>query len=221
MTLLNQNQIASINKRYTDRLRIHGSDPRTLGWSSKEQQKDRFNRFIRYFDCTGKTFLDIGCGLGDFASYIYDHGQRPSHYIGVDINPDLLDEASKHERHGLHTSFMLGNILDSEFFDQVLDTRPEVIAAAGIFNLNFCQNSDQMIAFMKSMLKAMISLSPERIIIDFIPTCRSDSYDAEEYIATYSIGEVADFLAGQEVRFIVDLSQAPNPMTEALLVLDE
>lgn len=218
--MFNEGQINSINKRYTDRLRVHGNSPLTLGWASKQQQSERFGRFINYFDCDGKTVVDIGCGLGDFASYIYDRGRTPSRFIGVDINQDLLDAASVIHDSEISISFMCGNILDKSFFEQISDTNPDIVTAAGVFNLNFYRSSSKMTAFMKCMIDAMIDLSPKQILIDFIPTHRSDSYAAEEYIATYNIGEIVEFLADRNVQFLLDLSQRPNPMTEALLVIE-
>ena len=89
-----------------------------------------------------------------------------------------------------------------------------------MFNLNFHHSLEMMEEFLFAMIDSMANISSKRVILDFIPDIRHDSYIAEEYIATYSLLNIHNFLSSRHLKYILDLSQDPNPMSEALLILD-
>ena len=67
------------------------------------------------------------------------------------------------------------------------------------------------------MISRMIILANSKVIIDFIPEQREDNYKAENYIATYCIDTLREFL--KDYNYTIELSEVPNPMTEALLTI--
>lgn len=46
----------------------------------------------------GKTVLDLGCGTGQFAKYVFENGA--SRVIGVDISKNMIEQAEKENVHG-------------------------------------------------------------------------------------------------------------------------
>jgi SAM-dependent methyltransferase len=219
--IISSSQIQSINSRYTNRLLVHGNSPLSLGWSDKSQQCLRFNRFydeiIRYSD--PYSILDIGCGFGDFASFLENSKNPPKLYTGIDINNDLLDVArAKH--YSFKSHFYCANILADENLLTEDRSKFSFVVAAGLFNYNFHDSSKKMHEFAFAMIEKMLSMSTERIIIDFIPDNRIDSYTPEPYIALYSIPKILTYLADKGLLFSIDLSQKPNPMQEALLIIN-
>ena len=220
MSKLEQKYIKLINDRYTRRLDVHGNSPKALGWSSVNQQQTRFERFNKYLPTNLQTITDIGCGFGDFASFLSSTNyQAPIKYVGVDINPNLLEVASSRQ-YSIDTQFFCGDILEEKFCKSLKSLKHELVIAAGIFNLNFYENQFMMRDFLFSMLNAMANLDPSRIIFDFIPSERNDSYPIEDYIAVYEISGLISYLNSRHYGYVIDLMQAPNPMTEALLVID-
>lgn len=214
-------QIKNINTRYTNRLLVHGNSPLSLGWSDKSQQFLRFNRFfdkiIQYSD--PYSILDIGCGFGDFASFLENSKKPPQLYTGIDINNDFL-EVARAKYYSFKSHFYCANILEGG--NILTEDRPKFsfVMAAGLFNYNFHDSSMQMHEFAFAMIEKMLSLSTERVIIDFIPDNRIDSYEPESYIALYSIPKILTYLADKGLLFSIDLSQKPNPMQEALLIIN-
>ena len=220
MRQLDQEYIKSINDRYSKRLALHGNSPKTLGWSSVKQQQTRFERFYSYISSIHHNITDIGCGFGDFASFLnLPDNHFSGEYNGVDLNPKLLDVASTHQ-YSFQSRFFCGDLLEEKFHDSLKCLDHDVIIAAGIFNLNFYESNSKMTTFLFSMLEAMVMLNPSRIIFDFIPAQRSDSYPQEDYIAVYDISSLVSYLNTLDCGYIIDLMQPPNPMTEALLVID-
>lgn len=219
MNKLTNFQLSCINERYTKRLDIHGNDPKTLGWSSRDQQSIRFSRFAEYLPHSTNSIIDIGCGFGDFATYLSFLKYTPESYVGVDINPSLISVACS-KGYDFPVHFLCGDLLDNAFFEVVNKERSSIITSSGVFNLNFNENMLLMEAFFLAMLEQMINLNPSRIIVDFIPLQRIDIYDSEDYIAMYDLNVLISFLTVRKLKYIIDLSHDPNPMSEALLVVN-
>jgi len=74
----------------------HRCSHRSLHWSDPVHQWERFRILSQIGELKGRKILDIGCGLGDFFSYLQQeriHG----HFVGFDIVEEFLSEAR--ERH--------------------------------------------------------------------------------------------------------------------------
>ena len=219
--IISSSQIQSINSRYTNRLLMHGNSPLSLGWSDKSQQYLRFNRFLDTIICYSEpcSILDIGCGFGDFASFLETSKNPPKIYTGIDINNDLL-EVARTKQYSLESHFYCANILSDDKLFAADRLKSSFVMAAGLFNYNFHDSSSKMHEFVFAMIEKMLSLCTVRVIIDFIPDNRIDSYEPEPYIALYSIPKILSYLTEKGLLFSIDLSQKPNPMQEALLIID-
>ncbi|MEL6534017.1 MAG: methyltransferase domain-containing protein [Bacteroidota bacterium] len=64
------------------------------GWTSNEAQLLRFSVLEQLGDWNGKSILDMGCGFGDFLKYITPRWE-PSQYLGVDILPSFISQATE------------------------------------------------------------------------------------------------------------------------------
>lgn len=213
--------IQSINSRYSDRLLVHGDSPLSLGWSDKAQQYLRFARFLDVMVRHPQPYsvLDIGCGFGDFARFLEESKSPPKFYTGLDINNDLL-EIARSTNFSFLSSFHCANILERQSCLDSFESSHTFVIAAGLLNYNFHDSLDKMYEFAIAMIERMLSLSTDRVIIDFIPLDRSDSYQPEPYIALYSVPQILSYLTGRGLMFTLDLSQKPNPMQEALLIIE-
>ncbi|NVL90353.1 MAG: hypothetical protein HWN69_05065, partial [Desulfobacterales bacterium] len=55
---------------YDKLLGIRAKDHEMVGWGSEESQKCRFGVLCQLDDLSGKSVLDVGCGLGDLYGYL-------------------------------------------------------------------------------------------------------------------------------------------------------
>jgi SAM-dependent methyltransferase len=111
---------------YRERWLAHGHSYRTLDWGSRESQQRRFAVLADIGIADGARVLDVGCGLGHFATWLADRGTRVQ-YTGLDLTPELVTAAQ--EQHPAHR-FVHGSVLDlsvlpNEDFD--------IVVASGIF----------------------------------------------------------------------------------------
>ena len=80
---------------YNTRFDKYGRDIKTVGWGSEKDQLLRFEMLFRGLDPTGKTILDIGCGLGDMVPFLQQKTGNNFIYIGIDIAEKLIGDAQK------------------------------------------------------------------------------------------------------------------------------
>jgi SAM-dependent methyltransferase len=82
-----------ILRYYSKLLREYGHDPRSVGWGYKKgKQSTRFEILCQIGNLSNCSILDVGCGFGDLYGYL-KYKKIKSNYIGVDINPQLLELA--------------------------------------------------------------------------------------------------------------------------------
>ena len=79
---------------YTTSLQKHGLTCKALHWNSEHSQTLRFDVLIPFIkeDISQCTIVDIGCGFGDFYLYLK---QKPYKYIGIDVMPQMVQEARR------------------------------------------------------------------------------------------------------------------------------
>lgn len=73
---------------------IHYDSPLLVGWSSKEEQRKRFEIFVSIGIVSGDSLLDYGCGLAHLLNYLKERQIRVD-YHGIDISPDYARVAAR------------------------------------------------------------------------------------------------------------------------------
>jgi SAM-dependent methyltransferase len=80
---------------YTSRLDQHGTTPRGVDWNGPESHVLRHRQFMRLLEGSSHaSVLDLGCGFGDFFSFLRKQGHRGA-YIGYDISPNMIVQAEQ------------------------------------------------------------------------------------------------------------------------------
>lgn len=146
-------------ERYSSRYQKFGYSPKSLGWD-KGKQDVRFEILTSQYDFSEKSVLDIGCGFGDLNKTLNEKYAHNYSYLGVDLVPDLVNEARK-QYVGDNIDFRTGDFLDISF-----ENTFDFVIASGIFNhrLNNVNNYDLIEA---AIIKAL-SLSNDGLAFDFL-----------------------------------------------------
>lgn len=109
------------------RLTKYGEDVRAVGWSSVESQETRARVISEIGDLSNKSILDVGCGFGDLYTFLKRLGIYPGKYVGIDINPKIIEVA---KRRLPKVKFEVGDVMDS-----LLQDKFDFVVASGIFGL--------------------------------------------------------------------------------------
>lgn len=75
---------------FTDLVKKHGSNYKSVNWGSIDSQELRFKKLIEIGNLEKKSILDVGCGIGDMFSYIQKN-KINLEYCGVDITPKMIE----------------------------------------------------------------------------------------------------------------------------------
>jgi ubiquinone/menaquinone biosynthesis C-methylase UbiE len=128
-------------------------------WSGKRAQEVRFETLHRIGNLSNKDILDVGCGYGDFFLYLLERGITPKKYVGLDINPEVIEIAKKHVNSEI-AEFKVSDILKEEYGEKSFD----YVFASGIFAFN----EDNWYDYVKDMLKEMLKISSSGVGVNFL-----------------------------------------------------
>ncbi len=105
---MNPKQRQAIINAQHDAFKRHGYHPNALLWSDTKTQEIRFKILADIGIKAGDSVLDVGCGFGDFASFLARHGAAVD-YTGIDLSEELIKEGQKHYP---EARFISGDLFD-------------------------------------------------------------------------------------------------------------
>lgn len=157
--------------RYRRLLEVHGQSYKALNWGSREGQYLRFKILAEIGQLEGKSILDVGCGLGDFAEWLAQNNIRTD-YTGLDITPGLLALARKNYP---RLKFVEGSILDEAL---LIGRQFDFVFASGIF-YSYKTGGE---AWLRMAVARMWGLCNEGVAFNSL-SAWTDCYDIDEYYA--------------------------------------
>ncbi|MBL7996077.1 class I SAM-dependent methyltransferase [bacterium] len=169
---MNDKDISKYIERYNGRLDMFGYDPRTLGWGGgKERQYLRFKILSEIGIGLNDSVLDIGCGFADFYGYLQENGWT-GQYLGVDINPNLL-ETARNQYPGVRLEVL-------DILNDPVGNNYDWVVESGIFNakLEYEGNLD----YIEKMIKKMYEIAIKGVACDFMSSY-TDYQHAEAFHA--------------------------------------
>jgi SAM-dependent methyltransferase len=90
--------LSDVAQYYSAKLEEHGATPRGVDWNGPQSHQLRHRQFLRLIaDTPDASIVDLGCGFGDFLSFLRIAGFRGP-FTGYDVAPAMIDKAR--EIHG-------------------------------------------------------------------------------------------------------------------------
>ena len=202
-------------KRYSDRYKNLGYDVKTLGWGNTEQQHYRFSQVVNSpvsFD--NKTILDIGCGFGDLGQFLINEKVGIRSYLGIDINPDLIREASDRWKDQPKFSFSVANIIEDSINEQLAD----IGVMLGVLNLNFKDKLDNL-EYSREVITRAYGLVKEALVVDFLSASRFEGYPKEDFVFYHEPLQMLEFAMSLSNKVVLKHEYAPIPQKEFMLII--
>jgi cyclopropane fatty-acyl-phospholipid synthase-like methyltransferase len=148
-----------------DRIRRHYErriDPKresfdVLDWASAHSQHKRFEVLLEHVLLSGRTLLDVGCGLGDLCLFLQQRKVDVA-YTGIDLLEPMVAEARRRCRQG---TFEVANLFDP---DAELSGQWDVSFASGVFNLNLGNNHE----FVALAIPRMMQVTRQRVVFNML-----------------------------------------------------
>ncbi len=101
------NCLANAQAYWDDKVRASDSNPERVE-QSQRTQKMRFEAFVLNHDLSGRSLLDVGCGVGDLLNHL-QRREIDCEYDGFDISPEMV-KLCREKFPGIR--FESGNFLD-------------------------------------------------------------------------------------------------------------
>lgn len=165
---MSQEDRAGTIEKYQKGYAEHGYSPKTLGWD-KGRQDIRFEVLLSFFECQGKSILDIGCGFGDLNRVLSQKIGGAYSYTGVDLVSNLIDEGRRHYTQE-NIDFINADFLEYQFIEKF-----DIVLASGIFNHKFSSGKNDL--FVERVLEKAWSLCTVGFAFDFLSDKVDYCYD--------------------------------------------
>ncbi len=202
-------------ERYSKRFDKHGYGVKTLGWGSFEQQNYRFEQVLDAFEPEKNFVLDIGCGFGDLFSFFKKNDKKPMFYRGLDINEKILTHAREIHKDETNVDFKPVDIVKN------FDKQEKVFDAGvmlGLLNFNLKNEFDNY-EYSKIMIKNAFNLVEKVLVVDFLSTKLTDSYEKEDFVFYHEPSKMLDFAFELSDNVVLKHNYAPIPQKEFMLFI--
>lgn len=83
-----------IRREYQTLFAAHGNSHKTVQWSSRETQYERFRALAEPVG-NSQSVADVGCGLGDLLIYLRHERSFEGSYLGLDFVPEFIDHCEQ------------------------------------------------------------------------------------------------------------------------------
>ncbi len=156
---MNKEDINSINERYNERLKKHGVGIEALASGKEENRQLRFQNLLDIGIKPNDYILDLGCGFGDFYLFLENKlGAGNFKYKGIDINPNLINQAQKRIPNADFSVWDITNNKLPDSFDFVVST--------SCFNITLKHENNY--DFAEKILRTCYEMSKKGVAIDFL-----------------------------------------------------
>ena len=99
-------------------------------WARPDSQETRFRVFAEQLDLQDRVILDAGCGPGDFAAWLVEHGTGYGRFVGIDGVEPVVEHA---RARGLpDAEFHVGDLVTDASL--LASGSPEVTIVSGTLN---------------------------------------------------------------------------------------
>ena len=161
--------IEDIANLYNERLNQNLPDHKVCGWGSKESQHLRFKVLSEIGDLENCSILDVGCGLGEFRTYLKDQNIRLQSFQGIDISNNLVDEAQRRFKNDPIANFTVSSIQSYN------GSKVDYVFCSGAMNLKM-QDNWKMVA---DALTRSYAISNRGIAFNFLSSYVDFSHEKD------------------------------------------
>lgn len=146
---------------YSQKVLMHGPTPLGVDWPCVPTQELRFVQLLRLCDFDKPFALnDIGCGYGAMLAFLARrHRRKQIDYLGIDLSPDMLVEATRLWAKRNNTRFVVGHASP-----RIADYS----VASGIFNVKLHQPPELWTRFIETTLTTMHATSRHGFAVNFL-----------------------------------------------------
>ncbi len=195
-------RIKSIRKYYKTRIYITSEDHEILGWETKEAQLRRFSVLTDAFELTGKSLLDVGCGLCSLLKYLNSLGIKTD-YTGTDIMTEMVEIAKK--RYPGTKIYLTDVFNENHGISGIYD----IVFSSGIFNINLGNNRN----FLPFAVNRLLSFAKKAVVFNLLHMRSSDKDNRYFYYQPDDVRSILKTVPGETFSIEILDNYLPNDFT--------
>lgn len=168
--------LTGVSTYFAVKLAQHGPTAKGVDWNGEQSQRLRHRQFDRLWsDDPASTILDLGCGYGDFLSFLRQSGFR-GRYIGYDVAPEMIAAARRLHGESESIAWRVGSYPTD---------RADFAVASGIFNLKGETTNERWKAYVLETIDVLASCGRRGFGFNILSLCsdpekrRPDLYYAD------------------------------------------
>lgn len=164
-----------IKNFYNYNLQSFGSTAQGVGWKNQEAQQVRFEQLSKILIHRSHFLVnDLGCGIADFANYLFNNGYADFNYSGYDVLEEMIKISTDQYREKKNCIFkQITSAEDMELADYTI--------ASGIFNLRYAISDEQWLNYILQTIVQMDKNSCKGFAFNAL-TSYSDKEKMQEYL---------------------------------------
>lgn len=160
---------------YQKNLETYGSNAQGVGWRDEDAQLIRFGQLMQLVSINESFSInDLGCGVGDLASYLEKKCSFDFYYKGYDVLQEMIIKAEEKHAPWSNRKFYLIDNADG------LD-KADFTVASGIFNLRYTTPDEQWLSYITQTLNAIDEKSSKGFAFNAL-TKYSDPEKMQDYL---------------------------------------
>lgn len=157
-------------EKYLKRLLSHSNSTESNwyinGWGSRNSQLSRYSSICNFLPDKKISLLDVGCGTGDFFSFIKEK-HLPYEYTGIDLIPEMVEYAiTQHQEN----CFFVEDVYQKKIKNQHYD----FIVVSGLFQYNNIQNRE----YYADIFNYLLRTSRKGVVANFLSNLRDEDFKA-------------------------------------------
>jgi len=193
--------VKEINLRFFAGLFEKFQDDHHVVGQSELSHRKRFEKILELADFSGRSVLDIGCGIGGFYGFLREKGIR-AEYSGFDINEKMIAFA-KERYPEIRERFSVCDIMETD-----PGARYDYVIAIGPLNLKF--GATMNLASTRLLLERMFGLADIGMAVS-MTSWLARKRNADTYY--YHAGKIIDAIARYCSNFKLDHAYLPHDFT--------
>ncbi|MFA6133258.1 MAG: class I SAM-dependent methyltransferase [Phycisphaerae bacterium] len=155
-----------IQAHYEPRIEPGRANHEILDWADAASQRARFEVLTRSLDLSGRSLLDVGCGLGDLLAFCGERGIDVD-YTGVDLVEKMVHAARQ-----IHPSGRF-ECVDIFAGQRPHQRRYDVVFCSGVFNLDVGNNRD----FLPQAVARLLEIARQAVVVNLLHHRTARRYD--------------------------------------------
>lgn len=175
------------------------SSPEVIGYPTLEFQENIYRLSAQgVFDPSINSILDIGCGRGDFGSYLKKVVNSELDYTGIDMNPLHIDIGKYKFKDFQKFNLIAENVLN-------YSGTHDICVINSIFENNYDNHSESTYDYFKKILYKALDISDIGVVI----VALNDRFKNEPY-TTFNMAEITSILTELELKFSIENTEFSN-----------